>query len=322
MARRLDRLGSPLDLQPIEIASGSYVSNPEAAWNGSLYLITWDEFYYCVGGDWPPCGSFVHAVRMLADGTVLDEEPIVVMPAWDGDVAALGDVFLVVGRHVPGSGHYVFPFGMRVDGNTGELLDPEPLLLGGNFAVRPRVTSFAGKWLVVWEQKASHNQSWGASRYNFVSADGAVKFEPILGTELACGVGLPEVAAAAESALVVCREKAWDHLLSDVNGGLILADETLGASFEISGAVEQQRAPTVAFDGLDFLIVWEDMRNAEAYFDKRTYLYGTRVSVGGAVLDPLGVAVASDVAPEWQPALASAGGDTLLAASIFRGETG
>ena len=66
-------------------------------------MITWDEFYYCVGGDWPPCGNFIHAVRMLPDGTMIDAEPIVVMPAWDGDVAALGDNFLVVGRHFRGS---------------------------------------------------------------------------------------------------------------------------------------------------------------------------------------------------------------------------
>ncbi len=322
MARRLDPLGSPLDEEPIEIASGSYVTNPEAAWNGSVYLITWDEFHYCVGGDWPPCGNFVHAVRMLADGTVLDPEPIVVMPAWDGDVAALGDVFLVVGRHFPGSAELVFPFGMRIDGQTGERLDPEPLQLGGNFAVHPRVTTFAGKWLVVWEQKASHNESWGASRYNFVSADGTVKFEPVVGTQLSCNGGWPEVAASAESALVVCRERAWGHFLSDVNGGLILSDETLADTFEISGAGEQQRAPTVAFDGLDFLVVWEDMRNAEDYFDKRTDLYGARVSVNGTVLDPLGVAVAAETAPEWQPALASAGGETLLAASIFRDGAG
>jgi PKD repeat protein len=175
---------------------------------------------------------------------------------------------------------------------------------------------------VVWEQKASHDESWGSSRYNFVSADGTLKFEPVSGTQLSCGGGAPEVAASAQSALVVCRERAWDHFLSDVNGGLILSDETLGDSFEISGAAEQQRAPSVAFDGFDFLVVWEDMRNAEGYFDKRTDLYGARVSVGGIVLDPLGVAIATDAAPEWQPALASAAGETLLAASIFRSQAG
>ncbi len=322
MARRLDRLGVAIDEQPIAIASSPYATHPEAAWNGSVYLITWDELYYCQGGDWPPCGNFVHAVRMLPDGTVLDPEPIVVMQGWDGDVAALGDVFLVVGRYAPGHAHFVYPFGARVDGGTGQVLDSEPLLLGGNFAVRPRVTAFAGKWLVVWEQKASHDQSWGASRYNFVDAGGALKFEPVTGTQTACGGGSPEVAAAAESALVVCRDEAYDHFLSDVYGGLILADETLGATFVISDAVEQQRAPTVAFDGLDFLVVWEDMRNVEDYFDKRTDLYGARVSAGGAVLDPLGVPVATGAAPEWQPALASAGGDTLLASSIFRGDAG
>ena len=184
------------------------------------------------------------------------------------------------------------------------------------------MTTFAGKWLVVWEQKASHDESWGASRYNFVSADGTVKFEPMFGTR-AClrwrqaggrRLGRERARRLPRGRLGPFpqrRQRRADPARRDPR-----------ATFEISGAVEQQRAPTVAFDGLDFLVVWEDMRNAEDYFDKRTDLYGARVSVSGTVLDPLGVAVATDAAPEQQPALASAAGDTLLAASIFRDEPG
>ena len=322
MARRLDNTGAPMDPEPIEIAAGTYVTNPAAAWNGSVYLIVWDEFYYCVGGDWPPCGSFIEAVRMLPDGTVIDDEPIRVLEAEHGDVAALGDNFLVVGRdNYIFHEHEVVPLAMRVDGVTGELLDSEPLVVGWSFAVYPRVTTFMGRWLVVFERRASHDENWGGSYYNFVSASGALQYDKF-DTPSACGGAEPEVAVSAEAALVVCREGAPNHFLNDVYGGLISADGSPTLDLLISGAVEQQRGPTVAFDGSKFIALWEDTRNAEEYFDVRTDLYAARISVDGAVLDPEGVGVLVQAVPEQHPALISAGGDTLLVASIFRDDPG
>ncbi len=322
LARRLDRFGEAIDEQPFEIASGTYVTNPKAAWNGSVYLVVWDEFYYCVGGDWPPCGHFVEAVRMLPDGTVIDPEPISVMEANHADVAALGDNFLVVGRdNFIFFEHEVVPLAARVDGVTGELLDATPLVVGWSYAVEPRVTTFLGKWLVVFERRPSHDESWGSSYYNFVSAGGVVEYDKFQ-TPSACGGAEPEVAVSARTALVVCREGAPNHFLDDLEGGLITGDGNPAFGFEISGEVEQQRGPTVAFDGSEFLVVWEDTRNAEEFFDLRTDLYSSRVSVDGVVLDPAGVEVAVQAVPEQHPALVSAAGDTLLAAAIFRDAPG
>jgi len=317
LAQRLDNQGNAIDSEPIEIAASPYATHPAVAWNGSLYMVVWDEFYYCVGGDPPPCGNFIQAVRMLPDGTLVDALPITVLQANHADVAALGDDFLVVGRdsyifHA----HEVVPLAKRVDGPTGAVLDPEPIVVGWSFAIEPQVTAFNDKWLVVFERRASHDESWGGSYFNFVTSDGTVQFD-VFEARGVCNGADPEVAVSGANAMVVCREKAWGHFLADINGGIILPDET-ASLFEISGAVEEQRSPTVTWTGTEYLVAWEDKRNRIDYFDNRTDLYGARVDVFGEVLDPEGFPIAIGSVPEQHPALVTRGTDTLMAASIFR----
>ncbi|MDH3785603.1 MAG: PKD domain-containing protein, partial [Acidobacteriota bacterium] len=317
MVQRLDNQGDTIDAEPIEIASSPYATHPAVAWNGSLYMIVWDEFFYCVGGDPPPCGNFIQAVRMLPDGTVIDAQPITVLEANHADVAALNDDFLVVGRdnYIFGE-HEVVPLGVRVDGTTGTLLDTTPLILGWSFAMEPRVAALGDKWLVVYERRISHDESWGGSYFNFVAADGTVQYDKFA-TRGVCNGATPDVAVSGAGALVVCREKPFGHFLADINGGLILPDET-ASLFLISGAVEEQRSPAVTWTGTEYLVVWEDKRNGIDYFDERTDLYGARVDVFGEVLDPDGFPIATGLIPSHQPSLATMGTETLLAASIFR----
>lgn len=318
VAQRLDTLGNAIDLEPIEIAAGSYVTDPAASWNGSLYMIVWSDSNACVSGTGLLCTGETLAVRMLPDGTVIDAEPLAIMPGNQPDVEALGDVFLVVARSVTqGIGHWIIPFAMRVDGPTGALLDPAPLELGWVFAIEPRVTTFMDKWLVVWEQRASHDETIPGTRYNFVEADGTVHYDRLQAGS-ACGGGESEVAASGAAALIVCRQGSAGHFLNDINGTIILPDESAGPSFTISDAAEQQRGPTVTFDGENFLVVWEDMRNNSVFFDRRTDLYGAQVSEAGTLLDPTGFPVQIGALPEQQPALVTSGANTLLAASVFR----
>jgi phosphoribosylformylglycinamidine (FGAM) synthase PurS component len=67
----------------------------------------------------------------------------------------------------------------------------------------------------------------------------------------------------------------------------------------ISTAVGSQEYPAIAFDGTNYLVVWQDYRSGSDYD-----IYGARVSVGGSVLDPSGIAISTAADLQWYPAVA------------------
>ena len=81
---------------------------------------------------------------------------------------------------------------------------------------------------------------------------------------------------------------------NDVVARRILADGSIGPTFTVSSAFGKQLHPSVAWNGSDFIVAWDDRRNQAAFFDYRTDVYAARVSAGGSVLDPTGFAVFSD----------------------------
>jgi len=98
------------------------------------------------------------------------------------------------------------------------------------------------------------------------------------------GLEAPAVAFGATSYLV-----AWQDFRSgstyDIYGALVSTDGTiLDSGIAISTAAGSQRVPSVAFDGTNWLVVWQDGRDGgddDYYF--------TRVSQSGTVLDPGGI---------------------------------
>ena len=66
----------------------------------------------------------------------------------------------------------------------------------------------------------------------------------------------------------------------------------------VSTASGSQSLPDVAFDGENYLVVWEDQRN------QASDIYGARVTPAGTVLDPSGFAVSSTTDVQFSPRLA------------------
>jgi hypothetical protein len=69
-------------------------------------------------------------------------------------------------------------------------------------------------------------------------------------------------------------------------------------------AFERHYAPAVAFDGTNYLVVWQDGRGT--YYD----IYGARVSRAGVVLDPGGFAISTATREQRMPAVAFDGTNT------------
>jgi hypothetical protein len=76
--QRVDASGTALDAEPIVLASGvRTLLHPSVAWNGSVWLVTWEQI---ANGPFAPAPSILGA-RVAPNGSVLDAVPIPIMPA-------------------------------------------------------------------------------------------------------------------------------------------------------------------------------------------------------------------------------------------------
>ncbi|WP_146209753.1 hypothetical protein [Vitiosangium sp. GDMCC 1.1324] len=93
---------------------------------------------------------------------------------------------------------------------------------------------------------------------------------------------------------------------ADIYGALLNTDGTLfKGGVVISSASGDQRNPSVAFDGSNFLVVWEDERNPAS-----TDIYGARVDGNGAVLDTSGIVLTSATNNQTLPKVVFRGSDS------------
>jgi phosphoribosylformylglycinamidine (FGAM) synthase PurS component len=83
--------------------------------------------------------------------------------------------------------------------------------------------------------------------------------------------------------------------MQGVDAGEFLVDTTI----QYVAAPGYQQDPAVAFDGVNFLVVWTDWRS-----DSSSGIYATRVSPQGVVLDPSGIAVSTAGSDQQYPAVA------------------
>src|SRR5439155_11259891 len=81
----------------------------------------------------------------------------------------------------------------------------------------------------------------------------------------------------------------------------------------ISTAPDFQGSPKVAFDGTNFLVVWQDTRDHPS-----SKIYGARVSPAGTVLDPAGIPLSQGAVDQERPAIAFNGSNFLVAWEDYR----
>jgi hypothetical protein len=301
LAQRLDASGAPIDSEPLRVATGPGRTNPSVAWNGSSYVIVWENAAEGRGQ--------VYARRLSASGVFLDAAPISVMPGRMPDVAALGSTFLVVAADTDYDPHFRYTFAVRMSA-AGAVLGT-PARIGSNFDVWPRVVAFGSRWLAVWEENVTHDNTHssvvgafvgadGVSQGRFVISDGGFDDRPHL------AVGNDKVLVAWEDGDVFGRRIAQDGTLFDTAHGIV-----------ISGAPEKQFRASVAWDGSTWTVAYLDHRNDPYPNQERGDIFATRVGADGAVLDPAGFPVADTTAPEETPAVVAASGFSLFAYSRF-----
>jgi hypothetical protein len=284
---RLTPAGIVLDPAGIAISTAAATqTSPAIASDGTDYLVVW--------ADRRADTSDIYATRIKADGRVLDAYGIAVSSAADfqGTPAVTfdGANYLVVWTDLRGGNGDIY--GTRV-ARDGTVLDTSGLALVVDSAEQtaPAVIYDGTNTLLVWED--TRNDLFGDIYGARISSEGAVLDSsgfPISGAT--SWQGSPAVALGDTDVLVVWHD-ARTSSFTDVYGARVTrAGKVLDpAGIGISTLEQYQWYPRVAFDGTNYLVVWQDEHG-------HGLIFGGRVGSDGSVLDPQGfiIGAAEDMA--------------------------
>ncbi len=317
MSQRMSFDGDPIDVEPNVIVElnqegSNALLTPNIEWNGSSWLVVWRSLDNGVVG-----------VRVSPENVVLDPAPIRITPGAPGGesysagaVAAAGSTFVVGVFHTINFHEPVrYAEFVRVSA-SGNVLDPQPILVSGGYSREMTGEAFAGNGFLAWAQYGRHDSSASYIQGVLVHADGSTSPELRIGD-----TGMePDIAPAGDRALVVWQDDLTIHQ-DDIKGRFVAPDGTfLGSEFTISGASHEQMTPAAAFNGSNFVVAWTDFRHQVGQVDQlRGDILMARLDSSGTVLDPNGVQVTEGPLPETLPDVASGAGPSIIAFSILHG---
>ena len=288
---------SPMDtpvLDPARIVIstiGIAVHSPAIAFDGTNYLVVWDDHRNSQGYN-----NDIYGARISQSGEVLDTAGIDIATAAGHQKAAsvcFGDTnYLVVWVDRNDNDIYA----TRVS-PSGEVLDPDGIFISTTaYQLSFPTVAFDGtNWLVVWDD--------GEYVYGTrVSQSGDV-LDPE-GIVVSGGI-TPDVAFDGTNYLVVYT--AWGIYGTRVDTSGTVLDP---GGFRISiGTPGMQIFPSISFNGTNYLVAWEDWLEEMVFAD----IYGAMVSPSGEVLNPADIPIAIAYGSNQRsPAVASEGSDWLV----------
>jgi len=267
---RLDTLGILLDSSGIFV-SGSLndIYTPGISSDGNNYFITWP--------DERSLRSHIYGARIDTTGAVLDPEGILLSTSlysqWSSSGAFDGKNYFVVWEDYRRD-EFSNIFGARID-TTGEVIEPSGIAVcTTSYSLSPKITYNDLYYLVVWSgiKAARFDTSGILLDSNFINLGSGVE---------------PSLSFNGFNYFVAFRRN------NDIFGIRIdSAGTVLEPAFRISPLADVEKYPAVAFDGTNYLVVWQDSRNEPSgFFD----IYGTFVDTTGTVLDTSGFAISVSI---------------------------
>ncbi len=254
--------------------------SPQVAFNGSNYLVVWDNDN---NGD-------IYGARVSPSGVVLDPDGIAISDsgnAWSCAVASDGVNYFVVWTDArPGSNYYDI-YGARVS-QSGEVLDPGGIVISdaveGQF--EPAIAFNGRNYFVVWSD--ARNSYWPPDIYGArVNKLGVVLDPAGIAISLAFNFQFtPSIVSGDTNYLIV-----WEDYRNDPTPWMNNPD-IYGARVTPSGVVLdtqgiaictdtcRQILPDVAFDGDDYVVVWQDNRKIFKW-----HIFGAILNQAGLIID-------------------------------------
>jgi hypothetical protein len=207
---------------------------------------------------------------------------------------------------------------------VGKVLDPAGIGVSTALAAQrnPAVAASGSDFLVVWEDDRNLGPTGTDIFGARVNSAGIVADQGGLAVSTANGNQTTPVVAGNDSTFLV----AWRdgrNASTDIFGTRVSRGGTVSnpAGFGISTTADVQTAPAIAALSNEFLVVWQDDRNAGPNSED---IYGGRVDNNGAVLDGSGFAICDNANTQLLPAVAALDGNFVVVWQDDRnaGETG
>jgi len=286
---------------PVCTAEGEQRKVKLASGDGTL-LVLWEEDRNFVS-----TGYDVYGARISSDGTVLDPGGVAITELSrseiNPDVGWTGETFLGIWQ-VGATGQEWDISGARID-TLGEVLDTASFVISTGCDAQVSASSaWSGScYVAIWEE---NGDIYGArvDRSGNVLDSAALEICPAQEDQ-----NHPAIAWGQESFLAV-----WDDLRNqnlDIYGaridslGQVL--DSLGLPIRLDSGLDQRR-PTIAFDGENYLVVWQSDLDSTGLNYR---IEGLRVSSQGEVLDPEPLLISTSDYGSY-PDVAFAGGKYLV----------
>jgi hypothetical protein len=319
---RVDTSGTSLDPSGIAIsAQPEWQSQPAIAFADTTFLVTWMDERSAIVQE-------IYGARITTQGAVLDPTGILIATSLPFDtivhaspsVAFAGSDWFCVYQKNDNDGSDPNIYGRRITA-AGTIVDSVLISNATNTQSRPRVTFNGTNYLAIWQdtRPGSYYKEIYGTR---ITPLGAV-LEPggIPISTMQWDQSLAELAAGGTACLTVWQDHRWGDTNNDppdiygarVNSSGTVLDPT---GICISTAANQQYRPNCAFDGTNYLVVWEDFRNWEGAPDRtQPDVYGARITPQGNNIDSLGILIAPQLSdPDYplNPAVAFDGTNYLV----------
>ncbi len=302
--------------------TGNNLGRPDLIFDGTNYLVVWDDVFsggsyygelYCALVDTSAAVLSPGRIPVSAGGSWPRYEPCV---AFDG----VKSLVLWSDNRIVYDGQESDIFGARVL-KDGSVVGAEEMLVSrsANMEVNVAIAFGGNGYLVVWQDK--RNETSYDIFGTRLDVSGLV-LDPAgiaISTEVE-DQSIPDVAYALGKYLVVWNDKRAEDGFSQIFGARV---DTAGAVRDPAGigistlSEVYHGYPAVAFDGQNFLVVWDDYRNTAD-----SDVYGTRVDTAGAVLDVGGFAICTEAGDQYVSGLAWSGANYLAAWTDARTDDG
>lgn len=301
---RISPLGIVLDQSSVPVCTAANEQEaPSVIFGGGYYFAVWEDKRSGV--------EHIYGARISPSGVVLEPGGI--------PISAVSSTQLYPSVAFDGTNYFVVwqdyryqcdIFGARVS-SSGFVLDPEGIMIDtSTLGPGPPAVGFDGcNYLVVWS--AYPGVGPPTDLYGIrVSPGGAVLDPtPFVITNAAGHQLRPVIDYCGTSYLVVWEDWRYYQDSADIYGARV---DTSGSVLDpngiiITSAQRHQGYPAVTFDGVNYVIVWEDKRNG-AYYD----IYGAKLDTSGSVVDTFVLSV--QTAHQRMPAVARGIADQFLVA--------